>query len=303
VVLGATQTDRGCPRWSVGDQPGHRVGASFASLPIETGMLVSVKGTTAQKLLRLREQITAANYGDPDDFEGWKAKSEVVLRHAVGDDDQLVHDFRKNRYSLGASSERTTREEFAEARRRGVRRAIALLEAAKTKVELIDDAEPQRSAGNNAAARTEIFIVHGRDQGRKEMVARFVQDLTGRTPIILHEKASGGTTLIEKLERYAPTIAFAVVVATGDDIGRVADSRESAERPRARQNVILELGYFMALLGRKNVVLLLEPGLERPSDTDGIVYAELDSGSRGWRIDLARELEDAGIEVDRSAIR
>jgi predicted nucleotide-binding protein len=267
-------------------------------------MLVVVKVTTANKLLKLDEQISAANNGEPDDLNSWKAKSEIILRYAVGDDDRLVEDFRKVRYALGAFTERTTQQEFAAATRRGVRNAVALLEAAKTKVELNDDEEPQSPAAlvGEDTARTEIFIVHGRDEGRKEMVARFVHDLTGRSPIILHEQASGGNTLIEKLERYAPKIAFAVVIATGDDVGRVADGGDGMERSRARQNVILELGYFMALLGRKNVVVLVEPGVEHPSDIHGIVYIELDSG-RGWRVDLARELEDAGMPVDRKAIR
>jgi predicted nucleotide-binding protein len=126
--------------------------------------------------------------------------------------------------------------------------------------------------------------------------------LTGRKPIILHEQSSGGKTIIEKLEKYAATTAFAVIIATGDDVGRSATDPEDANRPRARQNVVLELGYFYGLLGRNNVVLLFDPGVERPSDTDGILHIQIDEG-RGWRIDLANEIEEAGIEVDKSAIR
>jgi predicted nucleotide-binding protein len=133
-------------------------------------------------------------------------------------------------------------------------------------------------------------------------VARFVQNVTGRKPIILHEQASGGATLIEKLERYADIAAFAVVMATGDDLGRIAGDPNAVEQPRARQNVILELGYFLGLRSRKNVVLLLAPEVDLPSDFDGIVYARLDS-SNNWRIELAKELEEAGIPVDWSAIR
>jgi predicted nucleotide-binding protein len=96
--------------------------------------------------------------------------------------------------------------------------------------------------------------------------------------------------------------AFAVVIATGDDEGRVAGDDTVALQPRARQNVVLELGYFIALLGRQNVVLLLEQGVERPSDTDGIVYARIDS-SKDWMVELAKELESAGFEVDRTAIK
>ena len=159
----------------------------------------------------------------------------------------------------------------------------------------------QPSSGSRLKARA-IFIVHGRNSERKETVARFLRNLTDIEPIIFHEQASGGATLIEKLEKYGPTAGFAVVLATGDDIGRVATADVDADRPRARQNVILELGYFFGVLGREKVVLLYDPGVEIPSDIDGLVYIETDS--RGaWKIELTREIEAAGYTVDRAALR
>jgi predicted nucleotide-binding protein len=264
--------------------------------------IILVKVDTARKLMLLDEQISDARSGEPKDFNAWKAKAGVVLRAAVGQDDPLVGKFEKVKYTLGFYSDRTTQAEFNAARRRGVLQAVALLDAARTQLEINDQLGASSSHDETPAVdeRIEIFIVHGRDDGRKAIVARFIANLVGREPIILHEQASSGATLIEKLERYAATAAFAVVIATGDDVGRAVD--EEGDQPRARQNVILELGYFIALLGRQNVVLLLEPGVERPSDTDGIVYARLDS-SRDWQVELAKELEGAGFEVDRSAIK
>jgi predicted nucleotide-binding protein len=263
-----------------------------------------MKLTTANKITRLSEQISAANGGTPADFAGWKATTDVVLRNAVGDDDQLVADFRKIKYTLGMWTESTPQSRFDAAKRSGVLRGVALLEAAIKHLEMEDDDEPAQQSEPEPPmqARTEIFIVHGHDDARKEAVARFVHELTGRKPIILHEQSSGGKTIIEKLEKYAATTAFAVIIATGDDVGRSATDPEDANRPRARQNVVLELGYFYGLLGRNNVVLLFDPGVERPSDTDGILHIQIDEG-RGWRIDLANEIEEAGIEVDKSAIR
>ena len=258
-----------------------------------------VKMITARKLIRIDEQITAARNGHPDDFETWRATTEVVLRYAVGDDDQLVRDFRSVRYGLIAATTDTPDYLFAQAQGDGVREGIALLNAARMKVEILDD-EVDEDAPDLRAARSEIFIVHGRDEGHKEAVARLVQDLTNRRPVILHEQASGGDTIIEKLERATSTAAFAIVIATGDDVGRFKEAND--DRPRARQNVVLELGYFFGLLGRRNVLLLFEPDVERPSDTDGIVHVELDS-SRGWRIALANELENEGFTVYRMALR
>ncbi|OIN79103.1 TIR domain-containing protein [Mycobacterium malmoense] len=262
-----------------------------------------MKIITAQKLVRIDEQIAAARNGEPVEFEAWRATAEVVLRYAVGDGDQLVADFRDVRYGPAAWTNLTPPGVFAEAQRDGVREGIALLQAARTKVEILDEQEStEEVSADISAARSEIFIVHGRDDGQKEAVARLVQGLTKREPVILHEQASGSDTVIEKLERISGTAAFAIVIATGDDVGRLKDAAQDQDCPRARQNVILELGYFFGLLGRRNVLLLFEPGIDRPTDTDGIMRIELDTG-RGWRIELANELEQAGFEVDRKALR
>jgi predicted nucleotide-binding protein len=161
-------------------------------------------------------------------------------------------------------------------------------------------ATEQPARDDTRTDRKEIFVVHGRDEGPKEAVAGFLRDLTGRRPVIFHEQVSGGATIIEKLERLANIAAYAVVIATGGDLGRLATATE--DQPRARQNVILELGYFFGVLGRQNVALLHETGVERPSDTDGLAHIELDGG-RQWRVSLANELEAAGFEIDRAALR
>lgn len=73
-------------------------------------------------------------------------------------------------------------------------------------------------------------------------------------------------------------------------------------RPRARQNVILELGYFLGRLGRDRVVVLNEETIEAPSEIRGIAYVALDPAGR-WRYDLARELAAAGLAVDLTNVR
>jgi predicted nucleotide-binding protein len=68
-------------------------------------------------------------------------------------------------------------------------------------------------------------------------------------------------------------------------------------RPRARQNVLLELLYVIGLLGRENVCALKRGGVEIPSDFAGIIAEEFDAGG-GWRQKLATELKDAGFDID-----
>jgi predicted nucleotide-binding protein len=83
---------------------------------------------------------------------------------------------------------------------------------------------------------------------------------------------------------------------TPDDVGCLKSEKENLQA-RARQNVIFELGYFMGKLGRKNVCALLKDNIERPSDSDGIIYIALDPND-GWKILVAKELKEAGLKVD-----
>jgi len=119
-----------------------------------------------------------------------------------------------------------------------------------------------------------VFIVHGRNDGKKEEVARFLTTLD-LEPIILHEQPNRGRTVIEKFEAHAD-VSFATVILTGDDSGGPSDQPELA-RPRGRQNVVFELGYFVGRLGRRKVCTLYEEGVEIPSDFSGIVYVPLDA--------------------------
>ena len=113
--------------------------------------------------------------------------------------------------------------------------------------------------------------------------------------VVLHEQAKRGLAIIEQLEEYAATAAFAIVLLTADDHGGVMGSGE--DRARARQNVVFELGFFIGALGRSRVAVLYEEGVELPSDMSGILYTVLDSHG-AWKIGLGRELRTAGFAVD-----
>jgi len=143
-----------------------------------------------------------------------------------------------------------------------------------------------------------VFVVHGHDNETKQTVARFLEKL-GLEAVILHERSNKGLTIIEKFERNAD-VAYAVVLMTPDDVGAAkADAKDL--NARARQNVVLELGYFMGKLGRKNVAAILRGDIERPSDYDGVVYIGYDLND-GWKLLLAKELKEAGLDVDLNAV-
>lgn len=128
----------------------------------------------------------------------------------------------------------------------------------------------------------------------KETVARFLSKLE-LEPVILHEQPNRGRTIIEKFEDHSD-VSFAIVLFTPDDVGFPANKSGDA-KPRARQNVVLELGFFMAALGRDRVCVLYKSDVEVPSDYAGVLYQPLDD-SGAWRLHIAREIKAAGIEVD-----
>ncbi len=142
-----------------------------------------------------------------------------------------------------------------------------------------------------------VFVVHGHAEKPKQAVADFLRS-GGLEPIILHEQPNEGKTIIEKF--HSDVVGFAVVLLTPDDFGGPTGHREKA-LPRARQNVVLELGYFMGKLGRGKVCCLYVEGVELPSDYQGVLWLPYDD-SGAWRDQLAKELSAAGIEFHSRAL-
>jgi len=182
------------------------------------------------------------------------------------------------------------------------------------------------------AMKENVFIVHGRDllsvKELKSMLKRFRLN-----PIVLHEQPSGSRTVVEKLEKYSD-VGYAFVILTPDDIGcfniEVSKSLQSivgtlqnlieaytvikhkgplkrvhgelskvasSFKPRARQNVVLEFGYFIGFLGRDRVCCLYKGDVELPSDMHGIVYVPFKESVNEARDMIIKELRAAGYDV------
>ncbi|MEO8146850.1 MAG: nucleotide-binding protein [Bacteroidia bacterium] len=129
------------------------------------------------------------------------------------------------------------------------------------------------------------FIVHGHDDLLKLEVARYIEKELRKNTIILQSEVTRGQTIIEKFENNS-RVDFAVAIWTSDDTGK--SKTESEFQPRARQNVIFETGFFIGALSRKNVIILIEKGIEVPSNYGGIVPIKLEGN---WRDDLRKEIE------------
>jgi predicted nucleotide-binding protein len=144
-----------------------------------------------------------------------------------------------------------------------------------------------------------VFIVHGHDEAAKHEVARFLTQLDIE-PVILQEQINVGMTVIEKFETVSERAGYAVVLMTPDDFG-YQNGKPEAGQHRARQNVVLELGYFIAKLGRSKTIVLTKGNTEIPSDLGGIVRETMDQGE-GWKLRLARELKGAGFTIDMNKV-
>jgi predicted nucleotide-binding protein len=151
-----------------------------------------------------------------------------------------------------------------------------------------------------APSANKVFVVHGHDGEMKQYVAR-VLDKLGLNPVILHEQNNAGKTIIEKFIDNSD-VSFAVVLLSPDDKGYPASASAKSAKSRARQNVILELGFFIGKLGRDRVFTLKQSNdLEIPSDFAGVLYTLFDSAGQ-WRFELVRELQAAGYAVDANKL-
>jgi predicted nucleotide-binding protein len=141
------------------------------------------------------------------------------------------------------------------------------------------------------------FIVHGHDNETLLELKNYLQNTLGvEQPIVLREQSGLGKTMIEKFEREAEDIGMVFVLLTPDDEVVIPGAPESGNR-RARQNVILELGFFLGRLGRESgKILLLHKGpIEIPSDIVGIEYIDISNGIWSAGEDIRRELRAVGV--------
>ncbi len=175
-----------------------------------------------------------------------------------------------------------------------IQRQITILESFIERLSLIPTIiESKNEIVEEIIYTNKIFIVHGHNNEIKQTVARTITQLK-LEPIILHELPEQGRTIIEKFEQNSSDVNFAIILLTADDEGKA--KTESDDKPRARQNVVFEMGYFIGKLGRERVFLLLENGVQKPGDLDGIIYIPIDSAD-GWKLKLVRELKVAGYRV------
>ena len=263
-------------------------------------MMSTTKAQAVDYIRRVLDKISDLTglSSDAAEFIVWKRGALHAIASVFGNDTKHVRDFRRISFTSRFFAQNfSTDIDFFQS---GLDQAKTVLESMLEEIEEYrpDDIMPiathETPEMPDQQVSNRVFVVHGRDGGTRDTVARFLENL-GLQVTILQERPNEGRTIIEKFEDYSE-VGFAVVLCTPDDVGALASGKQNW-RYRARQNVILELGFFWGRLGRAKVCALIEGDIEMPSDYYGVGYISLDE-SDAWKWQLLRELKVAGLRVD-----
>jgi len=271
--------------------------ATLQMLRVEAARRIGAQIEKGKDLLRRKIEDETELENARHAMYDWTDYNEELLKRIV-DTDELVKDYRPGVFAgVGGPVPFYKKvDEFysdVDYRVRGLHSILNRLELIPEAPEL-KQASPQQQAGHSREISRRVFIVHGHDEAAKESVARLLQTLD-LEPIILHEKPNQGRTIIEKFEDYSD-VGFAVVLLTPDDVGAAKEERGNL-RPRARQNAIFELGFFIGKLGRERVCALHKGNVKILSDFSGVLWIPLDEAG-AWKLKLGQEMKAAELDVD-----
>lgn len=252
-----------------------------------------MKKRAIEEIENLIEVVRELKYDDSKNLDDVKRRTALIIRKTFGNESPYLKDLINIRFSPSAySGDYKTR---IKAWKRGKDQFLnllnILLEDLKWTEEMNSDTIKEITISSN-----KVFVIHGHDVEMKIQVVRVLERLH-LDPVVLHELPNQGRTIIEKITDYSD-VGAAVVLYSPDDIGYKSEKPDEA-RPRARQNVIFEHGYFIGKLGRKNVLMLhrVVDDFEMLSDYSGVLYTPFDK-SGAWQLELVKELKSIGYEID-----
>lgn len=248
----------------------------------------------------IEELKTLHQYREESKLDAVERRAEMVIRRVFGQDSRYIEDLRNIRFypAFAPASE----DYKVKCWHLGTEAMHNLFNTMKEELLLFETTAKEKQKQVDVEEQSNrVFVVHGHDDSMKLAVARTLEKL-GLHPIILHEQPNLGRTIIEKFTDYSG-VSFATVLLSPDDIGYPRNAPPEEAKYRARQNVILELGYFLGRLGRERVVVLhrQEERFEMPSDYSGVLYVPFDSTGR-WQFDLVKELKACGYNVDANRL-
>lgn len=260
------------------------------------------KSTALKQLTALRDAIEGLRGLDAKSIEflKWREDASGAFNHVFGPGTDYGESFS---YIDFEPDWRLSPEQERCVYRAGLNESYAMIASLIEQIEVYcdDQGSTQRGTVDEKAVAVDseqVFIVHGRDQGTLAEVKQVLSQL-GLDPVVLQDLPNQGRTIIEKFEDYAK-VGFAVIVCTPDDEGKPV-AEDTLPRPRVRQNVLLEWGYFLGELGRDRVCALIKEEVEVPSDYSGVLYVDMDAAG-AWKLRLADELNQARYDIDANKL-
>ena len=235
------------------------------------------------------------------DYKRWRDRCKSIYQTSFTESESsYFHDFESQILSSIWGSDSV--KEY----KGNIQRLVNHMQGDIERVDLIECIAEEDTASietsKNVIDKNKVFVVYGHNDALRVEVSRTIEQL-GLIPIVLQEQEDFGNTIIEKFETHASDIGFAVVLLTADDIGvsrkdlaKEKNDYKAEYKPRARQNVIFEMGYFIGKLDRAHVFELLEEGIETPGDLDGALYTMVDSEGV-WKYKLAKRLKALGYVI------
>ena len=219
------------------------------------------KTTAITRLKKAHDKISdlESSSSSSPDFKKWKRDTEIAIQNTFGEKSRHFKEFRAIHYVPFMIVSGMPHHVYQKAYFGGLQSAKTMLASMIDEINEYweDDTTSaiESTQQDDLKSSNKVFIIHGRDDGIKATVARFLEKLS-LDPVILHEQPNRGRTIIEKFEDYGRP-SFAVAILTPDDVGRLAvDGHDS--KPRARQNVVFEFGYFIGQIGRERVCAIVK---------------------------------------------
>lgn len=245
-----------------------------------------------RKLIQQADELLTQNVTTSlPEFSAWHLNVKRFLEHKFGKESTETKKFDKTYFHPVAFIDQP-KSEWIKCCKAGITETKVILQTYLEEMEESQNSLNENKDNHNIDL-TRVFIVHGHNGEIKQKVARLVEQQNIK-PIILDEQVNAGKTIIEKFEQHS-NVGAAICLFTADDNGKA--NQETEYKKRARQNVVLETGFFMGKLGRERLVIIAENGIELPSDMQGVVYI-----NNNWEFAMLKELKNMGFDIDMNKL-
>ena len=250
-------------------------------------------------------QLVALPLLHEGDFETWDNTTTNYVEDAFGENHRNIQHFalQEGPTTYLPQSANQLSDRYKKTLHLKIPALVGYIEQLKNKCSS-EESHPLETMGTNQLSK-KIFVVHGHDTAALDQLELILHRLE-LDPFILQNTAGDGLTIIEALEeeigRHSGAARFGIVLLTPDDVGYAISAGPSHAKPRARQNVVLEMGMLVSAIGRKNVVILKKGDVEVPSDAQGIIYAQFTAHVKEVVPKIVQRLNAAGFELNPDAI-